>query len=88
MDGHHFMQALPWACPAAAWARGRGDGQRGRGLDSTGQRRAPRRGLAAGSRLASGWQMGFGAAEEAESPRAGREASGTRALVSLVAVMM
>lgn len=21
------MQALPWACPAAAWATGRGDGQ-------------------------------------------------------------
>lgn len=44
--------------------------------------------MAAGNRLASVWQMGFGAAAEGESPRANREAAGTRTLVSLVVVMM
>lgn len=42
--------------------------------------------MAAGNRIASVWQMGFGA--EGESPRASCEAEGTRAIVSLVAVMM
>lgn len=57
-----------------------GQGARGRALGSTGQRCAPRRGMAAGNRFASVWQMGFGAAAEGESPRASCEAEGTRAL--------
>lgn len=47
---------------------------------STGERRAPRRGMAAGDRLAPRWQMGSWVGAGGESPRAGCEAGGTQSL--------
>lgn len=47
---------------------------------STGERCAPRRGMAAGDRLTPRWQMGSWVGAGGESPRAGGEAGGTQSL--------
>lgn len=102
MDSHHFMQALPWACRAAARARGRGDGQ-GKVACLPGVRWDRAQGEGAWAALGSdvhqgeAWQQGTGLLQDGkwglglqhkEKAPEPVEAEGTRALVSLVSVMM